>query len=384
MGVWVANGSRRSAFRPRARPKRGRVVSKPKKPAEVDIGTVLLWGPDLAESFNLLDHPAVLADGILGDLSGAAVGLPTSLSAGEYAFGIGAHVFFGAVESISGSPDTDAWHAGLGSADHPYRAESNASAPSPFSFLAVASPAQTEVQVQIVGFGHAATDDVAAAGAAAAWDVAGAGDWASLSEAFAAGGPAHVSSAGVGLQSTQSSSLIRVTNMRADPRFAGIDGSGFSVVIIDTGADLNHSAFGPDRNGDGVADRIVFQYDFADERCQRQRHGWSRHPRGRYDRLAECGVSRYGAGSEPDHPQGLFRFQRRRIHPSTSNRPHNGSSRMLQPTTLWPSISRLAMATSILPGPTTSYTISFGFISLGIAPVVATANNFTKRLTARR
>ena len=49
-----------------------------------------------------------------------------------------------------------------------------------------------------------------------------------------------------------------------DPRFAGLDGQGLSVVVIDTGIDPDHSFFGPDANGDGVADRIVFQYDFAD------------------------------------------------------------------------------------------------------------------------
>jgi len=68
---------------------------------------------------------------------------------------------------------------------------------------------------------------------------------------------------GVDPQTLQSSNLIRLTNMRADPRFAGIDGSGFSVVIIDTGADLNHPAFGPDNNGDGIANRIAFQFDFT-------------------------------------------------------------------------------------------------------------------------
>jgi len=68
---------------------------------------------------------------------------------------------------------------------------------------------------------------------------------------------------GEGLQTTQSSSLIRLNNMRADPRFAGIDGGGYSVVVIDTGADLDHPAFGPDSDGNGIADRIVFQYDFS-------------------------------------------------------------------------------------------------------------------------
>jgi len=58
--------------------------------------------------------------------------------------------------------------------------------------------------------------------------------------------------------------LINLDDFRADPRFAGINGNGFSTVILDTGIDLNHSFFGPDANSDGVADRIVYQYDFAD------------------------------------------------------------------------------------------------------------------------
>ena len=73
----------------------------------------------------------------------------------------------------------------------------------------------------------------------------------------------RVAPEGVDLQTSESANLIRLTSMRADPRFAGIDGSGYSVVIIDTGADLNHSAFGPDNNANGIADRIVFQYDFS-------------------------------------------------------------------------------------------------------------------------
>ena len=39
---------------------------------------------------------------------------------------------------------------------------------------------------------------------------------------------------------TQSGSLINMGAFRADPRFAGIEGNGFSSVIIDTGIDLNH------------------------------------------------------------------------------------------------------------------------------------------------
>ena len=58
--------------------------------------------------------------------------------------------------------------------------------------------------------------------------------------------------------------LVGLDAFRADPRFAGIDGSGVTTVVIDTGIDLNHSWFGPDLDGNGVADRIVYSYDFAD------------------------------------------------------------------------------------------------------------------------
>ena len=34
-------------------------------------------------------------------------------------------------------------------------------------------------------------------------------------------------------------------------------------MIIDTGIDRDHPAFGPDNNSDGIADRIVFNYDFS-------------------------------------------------------------------------------------------------------------------------
>jgi len=58
--------------------------------------------------------------------------------------------------------------------------------------------------------------------------------------------------------------LINLDLFRADPRFAGIDGTGMASVIIDTGVDVDHPFFGPDRDRDGVADRIVYQWDFAD------------------------------------------------------------------------------------------------------------------------
>ncbi|MFM9995089.1 MAG: S8 family serine peptidase [Phycisphaerales bacterium] len=58
-------------------------------------------------------------------------------------------------------------------------------------------------------------------------------------------------------------SLISLDAFRNDPRFAGIDGHGGAVAVLDTGIDLNHPFFGPDADGDGVADRIVYHQDFA-------------------------------------------------------------------------------------------------------------------------
>jgi len=67
----------------------------------------------------------------------------------------------------------------------------------------------------------------------------------------------------VEIDDAQSNPLIDLTTFQADSRFAGIDGHGFASVIIDTGIDLNHSYFGPDADFNGVADRIVFSYDFS-------------------------------------------------------------------------------------------------------------------------
>jgi hypothetical protein len=73
------------------------------------------------------------------------------------------------------------------------------------------------------------------------------------------------------LHTPQSLPLINVDDFRSGnasrgsrPEFAGIDGTGFSTVIIDTGIDLDHPFFGADNNNDGVSDRIVFHFDFAD------------------------------------------------------------------------------------------------------------------------
>ncbi|MGK7900085.1 MAG: Ig-like domain-containing protein [Hormoscilla sp.] len=59
--------------------------------------------------------------------------------------------------------------------------------------------------------------------------------------------------------------LINIDDFRPDPRFTGVDGSGFAAVILDTGINLDHPFFGPDNNNDGIADRIVYHQDFADD-----------------------------------------------------------------------------------------------------------------------
>lgn len=66
------------------------------------------------------------------------------------------------------------------------------------------------------------------------------------------------------IQSAAANQLIGLTTFRATADFAGVDGTGFSTVIIDTGINkTNYSYFGPDGNLDGVADRIIYSYDFS-------------------------------------------------------------------------------------------------------------------------
>jgi hypothetical protein len=71
-------------------------------------------------------------------------------------------------------------------------------------------------------------------------------------------------------------SLINLDQFWADSRFSKIKGQGYATVIIDTGADLDHPFFGADADNNGIADKIVYQYDFADndgDASDRNSHG---------------------------------------------------------------------------------------------------------------
>jgi hypothetical protein len=62
----------------------------------------------------------------------------------------------------------------------------------------------------------------------------------------------------------QSRQLVNANAFASNASFAGIDGRGYSVVVLDTGIDVNHPFFGPDLDANGIGDRIVYQWDFAD------------------------------------------------------------------------------------------------------------------------
>lgn len=64
-------------------------------------------------------------------------------------------------------------------------------------------------------------------------------------------------------ETAESRSVIDLDDFAANPLYWGINGAGVTVAILDTGADLNHSYFGPDADHNGIADRIVYQYDYA-------------------------------------------------------------------------------------------------------------------------
>lgn len=63
-------------------------------------------------------------------------------------------------------------------------------------------------------------------------------------------------------QDIESNAIVGAGNYYTDPQFGSLDGSGYSIAIIDTGYDLDHPFFGPDTDEDGYGDRIVFDYDF--------------------------------------------------------------------------------------------------------------------------
>jgi subtilisin family serine protease len=75
-----------------------------------------------------------------------------------------------------------------------------------------------------------------------------------------------------------SNNLINLDKFQRDERFNGITGKGMSVVVIDTGINPNHPFFGKDQNQDGISDRLVYQYDFADRDSDaRDLHGHGSH-----------------------------------------------------------------------------------------------------------
>jgi len=69
----------------------------------------------------------------------------------------------------------------------------------------------------------------------------------------------------IGLKLSNKAPEDNINTNQFREEFPGVEGSGSSIVFIDSGIDLDHSMFGSDNNGDGVADRIVYQYDFADK-----------------------------------------------------------------------------------------------------------------------
>ncbi len=79
-------------------------------------------------------------------------------------------------------------------------------------------------------------------------------------------GPEASSSGDLSISTLEAGVVLNLSAFQSDARFAGIDGSGQTVVVIDTGIDLNHPAFGPDTDGNGISDRIIFSRDFTDER----------------------------------------------------------------------------------------------------------------------
>jgi len=68
-----------------------------------------------------------------------------------------------------------------------------------------------------------------------------------------------------GYNNSAGSVLTGLSDFRADTRFNDVDGEGYTVVVIDTAFDLDHSFFGADADFNGVADRILYHEDFTNE-----------------------------------------------------------------------------------------------------------------------
>ena len=68
-----------------------------------------------------------------------------------------------------------------------------------------------------------------------------------------------------GISTEQSGSVINIDTFRQTPQYRDIDGSGYAVVILDTGIDLNHSFFGADADGNGISNRIIYTQDFTND-----------------------------------------------------------------------------------------------------------------------
>ena len=81
-------------------------------------------------------------------------------------------------------------------------------------------------------------------------------------EIFTPSAPEEITSSNT---TTAAGELIALSDFRTDSRFTDITGDGYASVIIDTGIDLDHEFFGADADNNNIADRIVYQYDFADD-----------------------------------------------------------------------------------------------------------------------
>jgi hypothetical protein len=87
----------------------------------------------------------------------------------------------------------------------------------------------------------------------------------SVAHEYSAFQPQAILANPINLQANQQArSITGIDQLNSDPRFSNIHGQSWTVAVIDTGINPQHSFFGADVDGNGVSDRIVYQYDFAD------------------------------------------------------------------------------------------------------------------------